>query len=239
MAVEEREFLGCGKDGEMGARGFDRKQWRQIIFRSSTHSNPSTSEKVLFRGAAQYIIWLAVCALGVGLLGGDLYAQAEGARQGAVHILEIRGVINPPVADYLQRALQDAAQQNAQLIVVELDTPGGLDTSMREMTQAILASPVPVAVYVTPPGARAASAGLFILQASHIAVMAPSTNTGAAHPVDLSGQQVDEAMTDKVVHDAAATIRSLADMRGAMQSGPKRLYVRVFRLLRTRRWSCR
>ena len=198
----------------MSARGFDQKQWRRIIFRSSTQSNPSTSEKMLRCGAAQYIIWFAVCALGVGLLGGDLYAQAQGTSQGSVHILEIRGVINPPVADYLQRALQDAAQQNAQLIVVELDTPGGLDTSMREMTQAILASPVPVAVYVTPPGARAASAGLFVLQASHIAVMAPSTNTGAAHPVDLSGQQVDETMTDKVVHDAAATIRSLADMRG-------------------------
>jgi membrane-bound serine protease (ClpP class) len=128
--------------------------------------------------------------------------------------LEIRGVINPPVANYLQRVLEEAAQQNARLVVISLDTPGGLDTSTREMTQAILSSPVPVAVYVTPPGARAASAGLFILVSSHVAAMAPSTNTGAAHPVALSGEGVDPVMADKVVNDAAATIRSLATLRG-------------------------
>jgi membrane-bound serine protease (ClpP class) len=142
------------------------------------------------------------------------YAQDGHDGREAVHILEIRGIINPLSASYLQRTLADAAEQDARLVVIELDTPGGLDTSMREMTQAILASPVPVAVYVSPPGARAASAGLFLVVVSHIAAMAPSTNTGAAHPVALGGGETDDVMADKVVHDAAATIRSLAVARG-------------------------
>jgi membrane-bound serine protease (ClpP class) len=146
------------------------------------------------------------------------WAQAApGARApapGAVHVAEIRGIINPAVADYLERALADAAVQDAALVVVKLDTPGGLETSMRAMIQDILASPTPVAVYVTPAGARAASAGLFILAASHIAVMSPSTNTGAAHPVPLGGGDSDAVMDAKVVHDAAASIRSLMELRG-------------------------
>ncbi|MBV7331531.1 nodulation protein NfeD [Chloroflexi bacterium TSY] len=158
------------------------------------------------------LLFLGLLSMGGLLLQNSLaYAQDT---QNAVHILEIRGVINPPVASYLTRTLQDAARQDAQLVVIELDTPGGLDASMREMTQAILASPVPVAVYVTPPGARAASAGLFVLEASHIAVMAPSTNTGAAHPVSLGGEPQDDTLVDKTVHDAAAMIRTLAETRG-------------------------
>src|SRR5690606_34820248 len=126
-----------------------------------------------------------------------LFSQATGTD--AIHLMEVRGVINPPVVIYIQRALEEAAAQNARLVVIQLDTPGGLDSSTREITQAILASPVPVAVYVTPAGARAASAGLFILAASNIAVMAPSTNTGAAHPVGLGGEEMDSVMVDKVV----------------------------------------
>jgi len=98
-------------------------------------------------------------------------------------------------------------------VVLELDTPGGLSDSTREITQGILASPVPVAVYVSPPGARAASAGLFVLMSGHIAAMAPSTNTGAAHPVGLGGE-VDDVSATKAVNDAAATIRALATARG-------------------------
>lgn len=144
-----------------------------------------------------------------------LLAQAVTTGQDAVHIMEVRGVINPPVANYISRGLQDAASQNARLVVIKLDTPGGLDTSTREITQAILASPVPVAVYVTPAGARAASAGLFILVSANMAAMAPSTNTGAAHPVGLGGDgQADPVMVDKVTNDAAATIRALATTRG-------------------------
>ncbi|MEW6580442.1 MAG: nodulation protein NfeD [Chloroflexota bacterium] len=155
---------------------------------------------------------LAICL--IGLLGLGLAATARAQdRRGAVHIAEIRGVINPLTAQYLDRILDDAKARGAQLVVLKLDTPGGLDSSMREMIQDILASPVPVAVYVTPSGARAASAGLFLLIAGHVAAMTPSTNTGAAHPVGLGGD-TDEVMTSKVVNDAAATIRALAEQRG-------------------------
>ncbi len=163
----------------------------------------------------RHLTYLLLWLLGLFLLGSNIgYAQNAEERRGAVHILQIRGIINPLTASYLQRTLDDAAQQDARLVVIELDTPGGLDTSMREMTQAILASPVPVAVYVAPSGARAASAGLFLMVASHIAAMAPSTNTGAAHPVALGGGETDNVMNDKVVHDAAATMRALAVTRG-------------------------
>lgn len=155
---------------------------------------------------------LLICCLGLFLLThSGVYAQ-DG--RDAVHIMEIRGIINPPVTNYVQRALVDAAEQNARLVVIKIDTPGGLDSSMREITQAILSSPVPVVTYVSPAGARAASAGLFVLVASHVAAMSPSTNTGAAHPVGLGGGEADEVMVDKVVHDAAATIRGLAEIRG-------------------------
>ena len=150
----------------------------------------------------------------IGLLGLGLAATAGAQDQrGAVHVAEIRGVINPLTAQYLDRVLSDAKARGAQLVVLKLDTPGGLDTSMREMIQDMLASPVPVAVYVTPSGARAASAGLFLLVAGHVAAMTPSTNTGAAHPVGLGGS-TDEVMNSKVVNDAAATIRALAEERG-------------------------
>lgn len=150
-----------------------------------------------------------VCLLSM-FVAGSVYGQDE---PGAVYRAEIRGIINPPVANYLERVLDDAEANNASLVVIELDTPGGLDNSMREMIQAILASPVPVATYVSPSGSRAASAGLFILMASHIAAMTPGTNTGAAHPVGLGGGDTDETTTAKVVNDAAATIRSLAERR--------------------------
>jgi len=160
---------------------------------------------------ARIILFLILCAGGLLLSGwGGARAQALG---GAVYIVEIEGVINPPVANYLERALNEAAVQDAVLVVIRLDTPGGLETSMRLMMQDILASPVPVAVYVNPAGARAASAGLFVLTAGHIAAMTPETNTGAAHPVGLSGE-TDEVMSAKAVNDAAATIRALATERG-------------------------
>jgi membrane-bound serine protease (ClpP class) len=161
-----------------------------------------------FRVFGFLLLWVLGLVLS---MAGPVHAQ-EG--RDAVHIMEIRGIINPPVAEYLKRALQDAAEQEARLVVIQMDTPGGLESSMREMTQALLASPVPVAIFVAPPGAHAASAGLFILQAGHLAAMAPSTNTGSAHPVGLGGEEQDEVMTAKVVHDAAATIRSLAEVRG-------------------------
>lgn len=160
-----------------------------------------------FRSKLFVLMWL------FGLLSliftGVMHAQDE---PGAVYIAEIRGIINPPAANYLVRVLDKAEVDNASLVVLELDTPGGLDSSMREMTQAILGSPVPVATYVSPSGSRAASAGLFILVASHVAAMSPGTNTGAASPVGLGGEP-DDTTTAKVVNDAAATIRSLAERR--------------------------
>lgn len=160
---------------------------------------------------ARVTLYVVMCVAGLLMFGwGGAQAQVVG---GAVYVVEIEGVINPPVADYLERALNQAAIQEASLVVVRLDTPGGLETSMRRMMQDILASPVPVAVYVEPAGARAASAGLFVLTAGHIAAMAPGTNTGAAHPVGLSGE-TDEVASAKAVNDAAATIRALATERG-------------------------
>ncbi|MBE0409370.1 MAG: nodulation protein NfeD [Anaerolineales bacterium] len=128
---------------------------------------------------------------------------------GTVHILEIEGVINPPIENYIQRTIRAAQEQNASLIIITMDTPGGLDTSMRQIAQMMLSSSVPVAVYVYPSGARAASAGLFLLTAAHIAAMAPGTNTGAASPVGLGGDADDVSMT-KAVEDAAAFIRTMA-----------------------------
>lgn len=127
-----------------------------------------------------------------------------------VIVLEIEGVINPFSARYLDRGLEMAQESNAALVVITLNTPGGLESSMREMVQSILQSPVPVAVYVSPSGARASSAGLFILMAGDIAAMSPATNVGAATPVALGGE-MDEVLSEKSLSDAAALIRGLAE----------------------------
>lgn len=129
-----------------------------------------------------------------------------------VYILEIDGVINAFSARYLERGLRLAEQNDAQLVIITLDTPGGLETAMREMTQMLLTSPVPTVVFVTPEGARATSAGLFILVAADIAAMSPATNVGAASPVAL-GAEMDEVMAEKVTSDAAALIRGIASAR--------------------------
>jgi membrane-bound serine protease (ClpP class) len=131
-----------------------------------------------------------------------------------VIVATIAAPISPVAAEYLSSVLERAADEEAALLVVELDTPGGLDSAMRQMVQAILKSRVPVAVYVSPQGARAASAGVLITLASDVAAMAPGTNIGAAHPVSIGGGSMDNTMSRKVENDAAAYARSLAARAG-------------------------
>jgi len=135
------------------------------------------------------------------------------AREGPVMVIEVRGIINPLTAQYLERVLRLARQRTARLMVLLLDTPGGLDSATRDMVQALLESHVPTVVYVAPRGARATSAGLFITLAADVAAMAPATHIGAAHPVPL-GQDISEVMDEKATSDAAALVRSVATTRG-------------------------
>jgi len=123
-------------------------------------------------------------------------------------------MVEPVSADFVVRGIRHANQVNAQAVLIEIDTPGGLETSMREIIQAIIESRVPVITYVAPGGARAASAGLFILLSGDVAAMAPGTHTGAAHPVILGSYGIGKTMETKIENDAAAYIRSIADRRG-------------------------
>jgi len=176
-------------------------------------------------GRAGAILGVAGCLT---MLGGALCpgtARGEDDSLGAtgaaprVALLRLDDAIHPATADFVGRSLGWAAREGLAAVVIELDTPGGLDTSMRKIIKAILASPVPVITYVSPAGSRAASAGVFILLASQVAAMAPGTNLGAAHPVAIGGgmmggQQVDSTMISKVTNDAVAYARSLAEQRG-------------------------
>ena len=131
-----------------------------------------------------------------------------------IYRARVKGVINPFSARYLERAIRETERAGAAALVLELDTPGGLDSSMRSMIQAELNSHAPVIVYVSPSGARAASAGMFITLGAHVAAMAPGTNIGAAHPVSLSERgQESEVMSAKVTEDAAALARAIAERR--------------------------
>src|SRR5438105_3682572 len=176
----------------------------------------------------------------------EVAERAEPVTGSAAVVLEINGPIGPATSRYVVRGLESAHRSGSRLVILEIDTPGGLDSAMRDIIRAILASPIPVVSYVFPPGARAASAGTYILYASHVAAMAPATNLGAATPVSIGGEPepapspaplpekppvkhpggapggdgapaspaATTAMERKVVNDAVAYIRGLAELRG-------------------------
>lgn len=135
------------------------------------------------------------------------------AAEPQISVVTVKGAVNPVVADYLRQNLKESARRSDRLFLVEMDTPGGLDTAMREIVQGILASPVPVVVFVAPSGGRAASAGAIIAMAADVCAMAPGTNIGAAHPVSL-GQKTEKSMEEKIVNDAEAYVEGLARKKG-------------------------
>ena len=141
------------------------------------------------------------------------HAEAP-ASEGPVVVATYEGVINPVAAEYLHDALYEAHTLGARALVIKLDTPGGLDTSMRLIIKDITAATFPVVVYVSPSGGRAASAGVFITLAAHVAAMTPGTNIGAAHPVAMGGGEMDKTMKEKVENDSVAYIKSIAEQRG-------------------------
>jgi membrane-bound serine protease (ClpP class) len=182
--------------------------------------------------------YAAIALFGLFLFSAHIAGQ-EAQRADAV-MVEVKGAIGPAISDFIQRNIGKAARDSAKAVILKMDTPGGLDSSMRDIIKAILSSPIPVITYVAPSGARAASAGTYILYASHVAVMAPATNLGAATPVPIGpgsmpgdekekkpANEDDEAekgtdapaspqgaMQRKIINDAVAYIRSLADLRG-------------------------
>lgn len=178
--------------------------------------------------------WTALAALALLSAAASSAQQPVGAQAPAdtALLLEIDDAIGPATSDFFVRTLERARERNVRLVIVQLDTPGGLDSAMRDMIKAILASPVPVAVYVAPSGARAASAGTYLLYASHIAAMAPATNLGAATPVQIGAPSAPSspqpegkddkeappepgsAMERKAINDSVAYIRGLAELRG-------------------------
>ncbi|MEW5950188.1 MAG: nodulation protein NfeD [Thermodesulfobacteriota bacterium] len=133
---------------------------------------------------------------------------------GPIHVIEVEGSINPGSAKFIIDHIEQAGKDKAQCLIIRLDTPGGLETAMRSIVKGILNSPVPIVVYVSPAGGRAASAGVMITIAAHIAAMAPGTNIGAAHPVNIGGRDMDKEMARKAENDMVAFVRSIAEKRG-------------------------
>lgn len=153
----------------------------------------------------------ALLALG-GLWGGGANTRAAGA-SATIRVIHVDGVIDPLIADFVIRNIDAAEAETSRAVILELDTPGGLDTPMRDIIKKITSSPLPIVAYVGPAGARAASAGTFIVMASDLAAMAPGTNLGAAHPV-AAGVDADSTEGVKITNDSAAYIRSLAENAG-------------------------
>ena len=157
---------------------------------------------------------LVIAVLGTALILCLIITDISAAQAGEFVVATYEGVINPVAAEYLHDALASAQSSGAHGLIVKLDTPGGLDTSMRLIVKDITSSPLPVIVFVAPSGGRAASAGVFVTMAAHVAAMAPGTNIGAAHPVALGGGEMDKTMKEKVENDSVAYIKSIAEQHG-------------------------
>lgn len=157
------------------------------------------------------IVWCTLISIALAWPA-STYSRSEPTAR-PVLAIQIEGVIASSTADYITRAIKQADREVAQALIIELDTPGGLDLAMRSIIKEMLAAERPIVVYVSPSGGRAASAGAFIMLAAHVAAMAPGTNVGAAHPVNVGGE-MDKEMSKKVTNDAAAYIRTIAEQRG-------------------------
>ncbi len=139
---------------------------------------------------------------------------AQGQEKPPIYIIEVDGIINPATAKFITESIDQATEKGAQCLIIQLDTPGGLMESMRSIVKRILTASIPVIVYVSPSGARAASAGVFITMAAHLAVMAPGTHIGAAHPVSLGEGKESKTMSEKIVNDTVSYIKTIAKTRG-------------------------
>ncbi len=158
------------------------------------------------------LIFALLLSCSLAPLSGPPLAAASGPHD--ILIIKVEDAIGPGVADFIETGIQQANDDLAACLIIELDTPGGLAESMRTIVKAILASDIPIVVYVSPSGARAASAGVMITMAADVAAMAPGTNIGAAHPVGAGGQEIQKTMSEKVVNDMVAHARSVAEKRG-------------------------
>jgi membrane-bound serine protease (ClpP class) len=157
----------------------------------------------------------ALCFAALVLTAAALASACSGATPpNAVHVLKVDRAIDPVVARYIDRGISKAENNSARLVVIELDTPGGDDTSMRDIVKRIEAAKVPVAVYVYPPGGRAASAGTFITMAANYAVMAPNTSIGAASPINANGSDIGGTLGQKITNDTVSFARGIAELRG-------------------------
>ena len=154
---------------------------------------------------------IIVTALGLVLL---FCIQNSLAAKNEIYVIEVSDAISPGVADYVMQGIKQASDEDASCIIIELNTPGGLSESMRDIVMAIYASKVPVVVYVSPSGARAASAGVMITIAADVAAMAPGTNIGAASPVNMGGKEIGETMSKKITNDMVAYVKGIAEKRG-------------------------
>jgi len=176
-------------------------------------SSPSPGGRGLGGGGAELLRKFSVTLVVAALLFG-VFPRLAQAAEGEIYVVKVSGTINPGLAEYLIGSIDKSFREGAACLVIQLDTPGGLALSMRSIVMAILASEIPIVVYVSPSGARAASAGVMITLAADIAAMAPGTNIGAAHPVNLGQKEMGKTMSEKVINDMVAYTKSITEKRG-------------------------